>query len=107
MGFKGHHNVTMFEFVFKIFEGSLLYKRKGGFMSREYTLGEVARLTGIPYYRIYYGHYTGQLGEPKRVGRIRVYTDEDVQNIKNVLGRHKYTADQRAAGEARKKKGAG
>jgi DNA-binding transcriptional MerR regulator len=51
-------------------------------MSKEYTLNEVARLTGIPYHRIYYGHYTGRIREPKRVGRNRVYTEKDVQRIK-------------------------
>ena len=51
-------------------------------MSKEYTLNEVARLTGISYYRIYYGHYTGRIPEPKRVGRNRIYTDKDVQRIK-------------------------
>jgi len=50
-------------------------------MSKEYTLNEVARLTGIPYYRIYYGHYTGRIPEPKRVGRNRIYTEADVQKI--------------------------
>ena len=50
--------------------------------TKEYTLNEVALLTGIPYYRIYYGHYTGRIPEPKRVGRNRIYTEHDVQNIK-------------------------
>lgn len=49
---------------------------------KEYTLNEVALLTGIPYYRIYYGHYTGRIPEPKRVGRNRIYTEQDVKNIK-------------------------
>ena len=51
-------------------------------MPQEYTLNEVARLTGVPYYRLYYAHYTGRLPEPKRVGRNRIYTDRDVQRIK-------------------------
>jgi DNA-binding transcriptional MerR regulator len=51
-------------------------------MPKEYTLNEVAWLTGIPYYRIYYGNYTGKLPEPKRVGRNRIYTEEDVRKIK-------------------------
>jgi DNA-binding transcriptional MerR regulator len=50
-------------------------------MPKEYTLNEVARLTGIPYYRIYYGHYTGRIPEPKRVGRNRIYTEKDVKII--------------------------
>jgi DNA-binding transcriptional MerR regulator len=51
-------------------------------MPNEYSLSEVARLTGVPYYRIYYSHYTGQIPEPRRVGRTRIYSEEDVQNIK-------------------------
>jgi hypothetical protein len=51
-------------------------------MPKEYTLNEVVCLTGIPYYRIYYGHYTGRLPEPKRVGRNRIYTVADVKRIK-------------------------
>jgi DNA-binding transcriptional MerR regulator len=50
--------------------------------TKEYTLNEVAQLTGIPYYRIYYGHYTGRIPEPKRVGRNRIYTEKDVEKIK-------------------------
>jgi hypothetical protein len=45
-------------------------------MPQEFTLNEVARLTGIPYYRIYYGHYTGRIPEPKRVGRNRSFPAE-------------------------------
>jgi len=56
-------------------------------MPQEYTLNEVARLTGIPYYRIYYGHYTGRIPEPKRVGRNRIYTDRDVRRIKEHFAR--------------------
>jgi len=51
-------------------------------MPQEFTLNEVVRLTGIPYYRIYYGHYTGRIPEPKRVGRNRIYSEKDVQRIK-------------------------
>ena len=56
-------------------------------MPQEFTLNEVARLTGIPYYRIYYGHYTGRIPEPKRVGRNRIYTDRDVRRIKEHFAR--------------------
>jgi hypothetical protein len=70
-------------FFFKILEVTLIYRnRKEGDMPREYTLSQVAVLIGIPYYRIYYGHYTGKIPEPKRVGRNRIYTVKDVQKIK-------------------------
>ena len=51
-------------------------------MPQQYSLSEVARVTGIPYYRIYYSHYTGQIPEPRRVGRTRIYSEKDVQKIK-------------------------
>ncbi len=51
-------------------------------MPQQYSLCEVARLTGIAYYRLYYAFYTGKLKEPKKIGRTRIFTDSDVRNIK-------------------------
>ena len=51
-------------------------------MPKQYSLGEVARLTGIAYYRLYYAFYTAKLPEPKKVGKTRIFTDRDVQRIK-------------------------
>ena len=51
-------------------------------MPKQYSLGEVARLTGIAYYRLYYAFYTDKLPEPKKVGKTRIFTDSDVQRIK-------------------------
>src|SRR5262249_49514852 len=61
--------------------------RKGGIMPKEFTLTEVAQITGIPYYRIYYAHYTGRLPEPKRVGQNRVYTQKDIRKIQEHFDR--------------------
>ncbi len=55
-------------------------------MLKEYSLGEVAQLTGVAYYRLYYAFYTGQLPEPKKVGKTRIFTEKDVQNIKEHFG---------------------
>ena len=55
-------------------------------MLKEYSLGEVAQLTGVAYYRLYYAIYTGQLPEPKKVGKTRIFTAKDVQNIKEHFG---------------------
>jgi hypothetical protein len=51
-------------------------------MSKQYSLNDVVRLTGVPYYRLYYAFYTGQIPEPQKIGRTRIYTDKDVQKIK-------------------------
>jgi DNA-binding transcriptional MerR regulator len=51
-------------------------------MPQQYSLCEVARLTGVAYYRLYYAFYTGQLSEPAKIGRTRIFTDKDVQKIK-------------------------
>lgn len=45
------------------------------------TLAEVARATGIPYYRVVYAHQTGAIPEPPRVGNHRVYRPGDVQAV--------------------------
>src|SRR5437764_300478 len=80
--FGGDHR-RLPDFSSKILKAhSSIPDQEGGTMKREYTLGEVVRLTGIPYYRIYYGHYTGRIPEPRRVGRTRIYTEAEVRRIK-------------------------
>jgi DNA-binding transcriptional MerR regulator len=56
-------------------------------MPKEYSLGEVARLTGVAYYRLYYAYYTAKIPEPKKIGKTRIFTDEDVEIIKEHFGR--------------------
>jgi DNA-binding transcriptional MerR regulator len=50
-------------------------------------LMEVARETGVPYWRIIYAERAGHLPEPRRVARKRVYQDEDVRRIRNFFSR--------------------
>lgn len=56
-------------------------------MPQQYSLSEVAKLTGIAYFRIYYAHYTGKIPEPQRVGKTRIYTAQDVAKIKEHFSR--------------------
>jgi DNA-binding transcriptional MerR regulator len=55
-------------------------------MPKEYSLREVAQLTGVAYYRLYYAYYTGQIPEPKKVGKTRIFTEKDVEIIKEHFG---------------------
>jgi DNA-binding transcriptional MerR regulator len=50
-------------------------------------LMEVARETGIPYYRIIYAEHAGHLPEPGRIARKRVYGQKDVERIRAYFGR--------------------
>jgi hypothetical protein len=47
--------------------------------ARYLGLMEVARETGIPYWRIIYAEQADYLPGPLRIARKRVYTDEDVK----------------------------
>jgi DNA-binding transcriptional MerR regulator len=48
----------------------------------EYLLRDVATLLALPYYKIYYAHYSGQVPEPRKVGRTRIYTDADLERLR-------------------------
>ncbi len=54
-------------------------------MKNEYTLGEVVRMTGIRHWQMYYALASGRLDEPRRVGRIRIFTDADVEKVKHLF----------------------
>jgi DNA-binding transcriptional MerR regulator len=45
-------------------------------------LMEVARETGIPYWRIIYAEQAGHLPNPMRIACKRVYTDKDVDRVR-------------------------
>ena len=45
-------------------------------------LMEVARATGIPYYRIIYAENAGRLPAPMRVANKRVYSAADIDRIR-------------------------
>ena len=46
-----------------------------------YNMPEVCRVLGQPYHRVYYATITSQV-KPMRAGRSRLYTVEDVENLK-------------------------
>jgi DNA-binding transcriptional MerR regulator len=51
--------------------------------TRYWGLMEVAREIGVPYWRIIYAEQAGHLPEPMRIACKRVYTDKDVDRIRN------------------------
>lgn len=48
----------------------------------EYLLRDVATLLALPYYKIYYAHYSGQVPEPRKVGKTRIYTEADLERLR-------------------------
>lgn len=48
----------------------------------EYVLRDVANLLALPYYKIYYAHYSGLVPEPRKVGKTRIYTEEDLERLR-------------------------
>ena len=51
-------------------------------MEQRYVISEVARLVGVPSYRIDYCLAQGRVPQPGRWNRLRVFTDEDVGRIR-------------------------
>jgi DNA-binding transcriptional MerR regulator len=51
--------------------------------ARYLGLMEIARETGIPYWRIIYAEQAGYLPGPMQIACKRVYTEEDVERIRN------------------------
>jgi DNA-binding transcriptional MerR regulator len=58
-------------------------------MGREDVRGlmEVARETGVSYYRIIYAEHAGHLPEPVRIACKRIYHRKDVDRIKAYFNR--------------------
>lgn len=48
-----------------------------------FGLMDVSRETGIPYWRIIYAEQATHLPDPMRIAHKRVYTEEDVERIRN------------------------
>ena len=48
-----------------------------------FGLMEVSRETGIPYWRIIYAEQAKHLPDPMRIACKRVYTEDDVEKIRN------------------------
>lgn len=53
----------------------------------EYVLKEVATLLALPYYKIYYAHYSGQVPEPRKVGKTRIYTEADLERLRRYFAK--------------------
>jgi DNA-binding transcriptional MerR regulator len=47
-----------------------------------YSMAQVVKELGVGYFRLYHYEYTGQLPTPKRVGRNRIYTQDDLRMLK-------------------------
>jgi DNA-binding transcriptional MerR regulator len=47
-----------------------------------YSMADVVRETKVAHWKLYYEEYKGNLPMPKRVGRNRVYTEQDLHRIK-------------------------
>jgi hypothetical protein len=48
----------------------------------EYLLKDIATMLALPYYKIYYAHYSGQVPEPRKVGKTRIYDEADIQRLR-------------------------
>ena len=55
----------------------------------EYVLRDVATLLALPYYKIYYAHYSGHVPEPRKVGKTRIYTEDDLERLRKHFAKRK------------------
>lgn len=62
------------------------------------TVGELARLLGIPRYRLDYAIERGYIPEPRKtiMGARRFYTEEDVEVIRRLLKKRGVRTTERA-----------
>jgi hypothetical protein len=51
-----------------------------------YTIEEAAELIGVKYNRLWYALITGKLRESTRVGRIRLFDDYDIGEMRRHFG---------------------
>ena len=66
-------------------------------MKNLYTLSDVAMKTGIPKYKITYVYQQGYLKSPQRFNNNRMFTDEDVEAVKeHFKNTRQIAADKRA-----------
>ena len=68
--------------ILKIIDTSLLYMETQRRTAVEYLLRDVATLLALPYYKIYYAHYSGQVPEPRKVGKTRLYNEDDLERLR-------------------------
>jgi DNA-binding transcriptional MerR regulator len=55
-------------------------------MEKVYSLGEVARIVGLPPHRITYLHSAGKAPEPERIFNTRAYRWSDIVALGKQLG---------------------
>ena len=55
-------------------------------MKKFYSLGEVARILGLPPHRVTYLHSAGKAPEPERVFNIRAYRWSEIVALAKQLG---------------------
>jgi hypothetical protein len=79
--------------ILNINETSLLYTRTQRRTAVEYVLRDVATLLAVPYYKIYYAHYSGLVPEPRKVGKTRIYTEADLESLRKYFAQRKGKID--------------
>ena len=52
-----------------------------------FTIHDVARIVGVPFYRIAYAHDAGLLPEPPRFGGRRVYDHDMIDSVRQYFER--------------------
>lgn len=57
-------------------------------MATYFSLGEAARMLGVPPYKITYGHAVGKLPEPARLLGKRAYRQNDLAALARYFGVH-------------------
>ena len=55
-------------------------------MATYYSLGEAARMLGVPAYKITYSHAVGKLPEPARLLGKRAYRENDLTRLAQHFG---------------------
>ena len=49
---------------------------------RYYTIQDAAELVGVSYNRLWYALITGKLRASRRIGRLRIFDDCDIEGIR-------------------------
>ena len=58
-------------------------------MERFFTTGEVSRMLGIAHYKITYMIEVGAISKPIEISKRRMFSSENITQIKNYLERRK------------------
>jgi hypothetical protein len=54
-----------------------------------FGLMEMSREIGVPYWKIIYAEQAGYLPGPMRIACKRIYTEEDMEKVKNYFSRNR------------------